>query len=496
MRGINSQSKSCRFFFVGLLLCFSLRSLPQNTPARFGPISIALQKKDFEKALALLRPALQQTPKDPQLWAMQGAAYAGEEQKKEALASFQRALKISPDYLPAMQGAAQIEYEDGSPAAIPLVEHVLRLRPADRTSHAMLAVLEYQQGNCAAAVPHFAKASTLFDSRPSALHAYATCLAKLKQYDRAASVLERTVALHPDDPQERRILAAIQLMANKPADALAALQPLLESKNPDAGTLELASRAYEITKDTSRAVSLLREAILLDPQNVNLYLDFANLSYAHDSFQVGVDVVSDGLGLQPKAAPLYFARGVLYVQLAQFEKAEADFQKAYELDPNQSLSYAAQGLAAAQENDFDRALTKVQASLAHKPDDAFMLYLQADILAAKNSDPGTPDFELAMRSARKAVALRPTLAPARSVLAKLDLESGNYSEAAEECRKALASDPKDQAAVYHLIQALRKTGDTAEIPALLKQLALLRRQAATEASDRYRYQLVEGDTAQ
>ena len=103
-------------------------------------------------------------------------------------------------------------------------------------------------------------------------------------------------------------------------------------------------------------------------------------------------MVSDGIGLQPKAAPLYFARGVLYVQLAEYEKGQADFEKAYELDPSQSLSSAAQGLAAAQENDLDRALAKVQASLARKPNDAILLYLQADILAQKGAEPGTPEF--------------------------------------------------------------------------------------------------------
>ena len=85
------------------------------------------------------------------------------------------------------------------------------------------------------------------------------------------------------------------------------------------------------------------------------------------------------------------SRGVLYVSLAQYDKAEGDFQKAHELDPSQSLSAAAQGLAAAQENDLDRALTKVQASLAQKPNDALLLYLEADILSQKGADPGTPE---------------------------------------------------------------------------------------------------------
>jgi tetratricopeptide (TPR) repeat protein len=466
----------------------------QNAEDRPGQIALALQSREFEKALELLQPALQSSPGNAQLWAMQGVAYSGQGHKKDALASFHKALKISPDYLPALHGAIQIEFENASLAAIPLLQRVLRLRPDDSTSHAMLAVLEYQRGDCAAATPHFDQAGALLDSQRDALHAYATCLVKLKQPDRAANVFQRALALNPDDRGERRLLASVQLMAHKPQDALATLGPLLQGDGADAATLELASKAYEDNKDTPQAVSTLRQAILLDPGNVNLYLDFANLSFAHDSAQVGVNVVGDGIAMQPKAAPLYFARGVLYVQLAEYEKGQADFEKAYELDPSQSLSAAAQGLAAAQENDLDRALAKIQASLARKPNDAILLYLQADILAQKGTDPGTPEFQAAMRSARQAVALQPTLGAARGVLATLYLKAGQYKEAVVESRKALQSDPKDRTAMYHLIQALRKTGNNAEIPDLLKRLALLRQQTARENSERYQYQLVEGDT--
>jgi tetratricopeptide (TPR) repeat protein len=316
---------------------------------------------------------------------------------------------------------------------------------------------------------------------------------KLKRLDQAAVVFQRALAAKPDDDRERHLLAAIQLMAQQPQAALVTLAPLLAAEHPDPESLELAATAYESARQTPQAVAALRQAILLAPKNVNLYLDFANLSYAHDSFQVGIDVISDGIELQPQAAPLYFARGVLSVSLAQYDKAEADFQKAYELDPSQSLSAAAQGLAAAQENDLDRALAKVQASLAQKPNDALLLYLQADILSQKGADPGTPEFETAMRSATKAVSLQPTLGAARGVLAKLDLQAGRNQEAVAQCRKALESDPRDQTVVYHLIQGLRKTGKQDEIPELLKRLALLREQATKKDRERSRYKLVEDD---
>lgn len=455
----------------------------------YAPIAQALQQQEFERALDLVAPALQQFPDDPQLWAMQGAAYAGTKNTKEALASYNHALKIAPDYLPALHGAAQIAYDAGSAAAIPLIQRVLRLRPGDRTGHAMLAVLEYRRGNCAAAVEQFDRAGTLVDSQLPALHAEGLCLVKLQRLDRAATVFQRALDLQPEDAEERLLLASVQLMGHKPHDALVTLGPLLASGN--AGTLDLASAAYEEVGDTGEALSALQKAIVADPQNVNLYLDFAHLCYAHNSFEAGINAVSDGIGLQPKAAPLYLARGVLYVQLGQYDKAEADFDKAHELDPRQSLNSAALGVAAAQENDFDRALKTVQTKLTRKPDDPLLLYLQADFLLQRGAAPGSPEFQLAMRSARRAVTLNPMLADARGVLAKLDLQSGQYADAIEQCKKALEYDPKNQAAVYHLIQALRKTGKTGDIPELLKRLAQLREEAARAESQRNRYKLVE-----
>ncbi|MGC2727635.1 MAG: tetratricopeptide repeat protein [Candidatus Sulfotelmatobacter sp.] len=480
-------------FFALVFRGLTFTAAAQNVAPRLAPIVSALQDQEFQRALELLRPALQASPGNAQLWAMQGAAYTGEGHTREALASFRNALKISPDYLPALEGAIQIEYEAEDAAAIPLLQRMLRLRPADATSHGMIAVLEYQRGNCGAAVVHFEKAGTLFDSKASALHAYAMCLVKLNKPEKASRVFQQALNLNPDDRRERRLLASVQLMAHQPQDALATLRPLLQGSNEEVETLELAATAYEDSKDTPQAVASLRQAILLDPKNVNLYVDFANISSGHNSFQVGIDVVSDGIGQLPRAVPLYLARGVLYVQLAEYDKAEADFETAHTLDPRQSLSSAAQGLLAVQQDDMNRALATVQAKLAQKPKDAPLLYLQADFLSQKGVQPGTPEFQLAMRSAQQAVALQPTLSGARTVLAKLYLQEGKYSEAIEQCRRALERDPKDQIALYHLIQALRKTKDQREIPDLLKQFALLRKQAAREQSERNRYKLAEED---
>jgi tetratricopeptide (TPR) repeat protein len=475
-----------------VLMACLLAPLSQVQTQSADAITAALRAREFEQAVQLSRSALQKNPADSHLWTLQGIALANLHNNKEALAAFQKALKLSPDAVAALAGAAQIEYETNSAGAVPLLKRLLKLRPADPTAHAMLAVLQFRHGNCAEAIANFEAAGSLLDTQLDAQNAYGTCLVRLRRFDAATGVFEKALALNPDDPRQRQLLAAIQLMARHPQDAIATLQPLIDGGRANARAMELASSAYEEAGDTPQAVSVLRQAILLDPNNPNFYIDFANLSLNHQSFQVGINVLSDGISQQPKVASLYLARGVLYVQLADYEKAEADFEMAHQLDPNQSLSSAAQGLVAAQQNDLERALAAVQAKLARKPDDAYLLYLQADFLAQKGAEPNTPEFRTAMQSAKRAVALQPSLGDARVVLAKLYLQAGQFQDAASECRKALEINPKDQTAVYRLIQALRKTDDKKDLPELLKRLADLRKQAAREEGERNRFRLVEG----
>jgi hypothetical protein len=48
--------------------------------------------------------------------------------------------------------------------------------------------------------------------------------------------------------------------------------------------------------------------------------------------------------------------------------------------------------------------------------------------------------------------------------------------------------------LYQLIRGLSKTGHNDEIPALVKRLALVRKQAVKEQNDRNQHKLVEEDT--
>jgi predicted Zn-dependent protease len=98
--------------------------------------------------------------------------------------------------------------------------------------------------------------------------------------------------------------AASAQTADQAAAAQVHLEYLLKLRPGEQTAHAMLAALAEAMGDTPRGVALLRQAILRDPHNVKLYLDFASLSFTHQSFQVGIDMINAGLTRAPDAAHL------------------------------------------------------------------------------------------------------------------------------------------------------------------------------------------------
>ena len=451
----------------------------------------ALQQQNFDDALRDADSALKKTPKDKRIWTLRGMAYAGKGEPSLALASYRHAMDLDPDYLPALEAAAQIAYQQRSNNAKPLILRVLAQLPNDPTSHSMLAFLDYAAKDCAGAIPHFEKGGEVLAKQPIALAAYGACLAQAGRYDQAIPLFQQALNAEPTRESVRFNLALAQWKANQPQDALATLQPAIEGGQGRNEALLLAADISESTNDTQHAVELLRQAILADPKSIDAYLDFASLSYDHASMQVGIDILNTGITQLPTEARLYLVRGILYTQLGKFDQATEDFGTANRLDPKLSVLGAAEGLEASQQHKSGEALNAFRAAAKAQPKDALTQYLLAEALSQQSPREGSPEYAEEVAAAKSACRLDPSMAAAHDLLATIYLRDGKTSLAIEQSNAALAADPKDQQAIFHLVLGLRKTGDKDRIALLLKQLAALRSATQTESAQNKRYQLQE-----
>lgn len=484
-----------RLAFLGAFALASIVcvSVAQQTKTPVAAIESLIRSRQYDEALQATKSELRSAPSDFRLWTLQGIVLSMQGNNTDAVSAFEKALRFSPSYPPALKGEVQLLYRAKDKRAIPLLERILKTDPGDKTAHEMLGILKRAQGDCKTAAAQFQLAGDAIQSHAESLESYAYCLTQLDKYEEAIPVFEQLVALLPDRDYPRYDLAVILVRTKQNDAALKALAPVLKPDQKDPDILSLASQAYEATGDTPKAVALLRQAIVLSPTTASYYVSFATICIDHDSLQVGIDMINAGLQRIPNAPSLYLSRGLLYAQLAHYEKAEADFARVDQLDSKQALSSYAKDLTDVQRNDPDQALLKVRSHLKAHPQSPELNFLLAELLMNQSPPATSPVFKEAMRSASLALRQRPGMVAARDLVASMYIQSGQYNLAIEQCRIALKDSPNDETATYHLVVALRHTGKsgTDEMKALVKRLSAMHQESLKHETDRKRFRLVE-----
>ncbi len=480
------------FLLLATALAFLLLDLSvagaQGTARNRTEVIEFLKRGDNQSALIAAERLLKTAPHDCSLLSLEAISHTGLHQPELALQNFQKALLYCPAYLPALEGAAQIEYAKGSAGTVTLLERILTVQPRDSTAHAMFATSLRSQGKCFDALSHYQASSSLFPSRPDLLQGYGACLADTGDLNDALTIYQQLLIATPDQTI-RYDTAVLQWKTNASDDALATLAPLL-TNGQAVPALALASKIHEARGETPQAVALLREAILTSPDDIDNYLDFATIAFIHQSFQVGIDILDAGLKRHPKAAQLYVARGVLEVQLSRSDLAIADFEQGHRLDPTLSFAVDAVGIMQSQQHESAESLALFEAQAKQHEDDPLLQYLLAEQLSHAEEEKNGEQLAAAIAAAKRAVTLDPKYQAAHDLLAVLYVRSNQPALAIQQAELALALNPSDQDALYQEIMARRRSGETAKIPALTARLMEARseNQRQQQNADRYRLQ--------
>lgn len=193
----------------------------------------------FEEASGFYREAVNAAPNDPATNTMWGELFLEKHARKDATTSFQAALKVSPDYQPALLGLARAVGEDNPPAAAKIVRHVLELNPQNPAAHLLMAEFAIDE-----------------DRKPE-----------------AAEAIARARAINPLSLEAISLSAALAFVDGKDeayqqavAEALA-INPLYGEVHRVTGAM--AARFYRFDD----AADLARKATLLDRENARAQAD-------------------------------------------------------------------------------------------------------------------------------------------------------------------------------------------------------------------------------
>jgi tetratricopeptide (TPR) repeat protein len=465
---INANLAVAVTLFFSFLFASAYQSFAQQPSTQKQEIYNLLAAHRFQQAEQAAKAYLAATPGDCGVNVMLGLALRGEDNLQPALKAFHTAMQQCPQSIAALEGAAETAFLLNSPEAKSLVTKVIELRPADETGYAMLGAIDARAGDCAGAVENYAKAPSRVHQSAPAIRQYGGCLLALNRPAEAAPLLSQLVALQ-DNSGNRIALARAQAAAKDTAAALSTLQPLLNEQSKDSAAFLLAAQTAEADNQTPKAIEWFRKAIELNPHNANAYLAFAEMSFNHGAFKVGLDFLNLGIQQLPSEARLYLARGVLEEQLTQMDAALSDFQEAHRLDPQLSFAEDAMGMLLSQKHDPAAALALFDQQTQLHPNDPLLQYLYAEALSqTENADEAT--LRKSIATAQRAVQLEPSYQPARDLLCVLLLRHNDLADVVAQAEEAIKLDPNDEVAIYQELLAEHKLKHTDRSAILVKQL--------------------------
>jgi tetratricopeptide (TPR) repeat protein len=432
--------------------------------ARLGRAAeMALQRRDYARALDYAQRATQAAPNDPQLWFMLGYAARLSGRYQQSVEAYAQGLRLNPSDLDAQSGLAQVYSLMGrTDEAERILKQTVASRPDRIGDLTMLGEMSMRSKDYAGAIDWLNRAERV---RPDARAELLLSLSyqQTKQMDLANRYLELAQHRAPNNPEIQRAIAGYYRETGNYAQAIAVLKSI-RNPAPDV-TAELAY-TYQVAGQLAESAKFFARAANEAPKDLTLQLSAAQAEVAAGSVS----------------------------------EADSFLKRASTLDANHYRLHAIKGeIAELQDRDRD-ALTEFTAALASLPDhpaegQLYSIQLHMDLVALNRSleddeaakrqlataqaqinsvDGSGPDREqfLRLRSSIKLAAgdFQGALADVKEALGmshdrqNLQLEGdvlmqlGHTDEAIAVFKQVLASDPDNRLALTSLGYASREAG--------------------------------------
>ena len=236
---------------------------------------------------------------------------------EEAIAEYDEAVRISPQYVVAYSNRATIYHELG----------------------------QYQQAvesyNQAIAVnPNF---NVLYNNRASSYYS-------LGEYELAVLDLNRFIDFEPNNPEGYVARATVYDQLGREAearnDAVQAVELGADPARFETLIEEIKSRAVELEAQEQlvEAIAEYDEAIRINPRDVLAYSNRGDLRNKLGQYQQAVESYNLAIGVDPNSNSLYNNRSSSYYSLGEYERSLEDLNRFIEHEPNNADSYVGRAM--------------------------------------------------------------------------------------------------------------------------------------------------------
>ena len=450
------------------------------------------QEGNLEAAESELKQAVDLDPAQESFLASLGTVLAMEKKLDESTAVFDRALKLAPrDTTVRRYLAANLWQLHRYPQARRNLEIILRQTPQDQSALLLFGMVCENMHDYAGAAKALSAVPALVREQPESIAALARsyyhigkpALARstleqllthpagvqgvllgahiadeMKDYETAEKLLLSVKPAASDKAKVELEIAAVQYHAKRFLDSQHTLLELIASGQGTGQAYNLLAWCDHVLNQPQDAAQALEQAIKLEPDVEQNYLDLGNILLAHDLLPAALNAAKRAAIAFPDSPKVLLLKGSLEVRMSQFSDAVASYTRAAALD--RGSADAILGLAEAQlgAGMSDKARKNFANGMKRFPKDA-RFPLQFALMLLKQAETGDPAAEpRGEQLLNSALALDHNSSEAHYQLGELALKRGNAAAALAHLEPAAKLAPKNARIHFALARAYRRLG--------------------------------------
>ncbi|MGD0964974.1 MAG: tetratricopeptide repeat protein [Candidatus Acidiferrales bacterium] len=468
------------------------KQLPGSVDAATAIGDFYFQRKETDRALAEYRRGLSASPKNLAIQQRMQDLYLTTNQTQLAADLDRELTQDAPEDVTVRLDHGRLLMAQGRVTdAIRELQRAVADAADSPQAHYFLAMAYWQNGERGQANTALQDALKVSPGFPVALQALVRlCLAQGDEWS-AQTYAQELIERFPTDPDSRQLLAGA--LARQGQLAQAEEQNLIAKQlAPHDAMVRLSlGQIYSGEKKWPEAQREFESALELDPHNTKALEQLAGFLTARNQTQQALLRLQLYVTRNPNDENGHIVFGVVNYQLKNYGSAQAEFERAIQLDPKSLEAYMQLSRVAEAQGQNDLAIASYQKALDLKPKSAPLATLLGNRYLANND---LPDAE---KYYHQALEMDPNFAVADANLAWLDAQQGRSLDVAlTMARRAKSRMPDTPSVSDTLGWILYKRGDYAGATPLFEQCV---RECPDSAEYHYHFGLAllaTGDKAQ
>jgi len=328
----------------------------------------------FDRALDEFKKGAMIEPNNPLIQFYLGRAYLRANQLQEAEKSLEKSVSLKPNLLQARHHFAWVLERQGKTiAALKEYGLLLKMKPDNVYIKNRVSQL-HASGSLSPEGPRGDEGIPLeLEKQPNIHMRIATIYFEQTLYMEALEEFQLVLAEH-DYKDPHVLMARIYEIHGRLDIAVKEFEKLRKLEPKSIDVILYTARLYSLMKKTQNSVTLLVEAVEMEPDNHQLHHSLALAYMAQNKNAKAIESMSKALALNSQKDSYYFELGALMEKAGDFKGAMENMRQAIELNPLHSNAHNFLGYMYALEgHDLDQALVHLKKALTTQPRNGYFL---------------------------------------------------------------------------------------------------------------------------